>query len=206
MVTALMDAQQADSASPSSNVSGLRRRSSLGRGPPNRGPWLKRDTDAVSAPKLVMVSTTDWLNPVSSAATSMSTPTPMTTPSMVRKLRSLWLSRVSSASRRFSRYSCATVSFCPCETSEPNAKRARVYRAGALGLRAERLNRVEPRGSHRRINPKKKAYRGGDGESGDYRAHGCLDRHGRGGAHHRDNRHRHAHTDEAAVGRWKRLC
>ena len=69
-----------------------------------------------------------------------------------------------------------------------------------LDLRAERLNRVEPRGPHRRINPKKKAHRGGDCESGDYRAHGCLDRHGRGGAYHRDDRDGHADTDEAADG------
>jgi hypothetical protein len=51
----------------------------------------------VSDPKRVIVCTTKLSKPVISAATNINTPTPITTPNTVRKLRILCWRKVSSA-------------------------------------------------------------------------------------------------------------
>src|SRR5579871_3954985 len=91
-----------------------------------------------------------------SAATSIMTLTPSTTPKTVSALRSLCVRSVSIACLRFSPCDCAMESMSSVGT--------------------ERFDRVELRGAHSRIDAEEKSDAGGNSERQDHRAHWSLHR------------------------------
>src|ERR1700761_4966710 len=102
-----------------------------------------------------------------SAATSMMTLTPRTTPKTVSALRSLCVRRVSIACLRFSPCDCAMESVSSVGT--------------------KRFDRVEFRGAHGRINTEEKSDAGGNTERQNHGAHRGLHRNrGRGAAERND--------------------
>src|SRR5271156_3780394 len=149
----------------SSRVSGLRSRSSLGRRP-LCGPCSKRETNPVSAPNCLIFSCTWASKPVISAATSMITLTPSTTPNTVSVLRSLCARSVSIACFRFS--PCCWAILYLCDSA------LRDQRSSAIG--PQRFNGIELCGSHRGIDSKEKADRRGNAQrqnhGADGRSHG----------------------------------
>src|SRR5579863_8181526 len=170
-------------ARPSSRVRGLRRRSSFGRRP-TRGPFSKREIQAVSAPSAMSSSSMLERKPWTSPTTRIMRATPIITPSTARKLRSLWLRMVSIARCRFSRKSCFTMSV----------------------LRPQRFDGIQARGAHGGINAEEQAHGGGKQQgdaNGEYRS---GNGNGRDGAHKLRNPERQDDTrDAAGSGKQRRL-
>src|SRR5579863_971693 len=97
-----------------------------------------------------MFSCTFWSNPVMSAATSMITLTPNTTPKTVSALRILCARKVSMACFKFSPYACAMLV--------------------SLAFRPQRFDGIELCRAHRGINPEEESHTSGKQDRDDHRA------------------------------------